>query len=212
MLFPLRQGHEVLGFIWATNFDTDNYSVIKETLEFTTFFISSELASYTMLKKLEHISYTDILSGVYNSNAMNSMVLDVVSRKAVIPRPYGVVFADINGLKKVNDESGHQAGDLLIKKAALVLQEVFLDQDIYRAGGDEFMIVVKGCDKEAFSEKISELKERTSDPDNISMSVGYIFNDSDLTIRDCLRIADEEMYKDKDKFYEEHPELERRNR
>ncbi|SFV01796.1 sensor domain-containing diguanylate cyclase [Butyrivibrio sp. INlla21] len=210
IIFPLRHNWELMGFIWATNFDTNNTSRIKETLEFTTFFISSEIASYIMLKKLEHVSYTDMLTGVFNSNAMNSMILDVVSKKSFIPKPYGVVFADINGLKRVNDESGHQAGDILIKKAALLLQEVFLDQDIYRAGGDEFMIVVKGCTKEEFFEKIDELKERTSDPDKVCLSVGCVFNDSDLSIRDCLRISDEEMYKNKDKFYEDHPEIDRR--
>ena len=210
IIFPLRHNWELMGFIWATNFDTENTSKIKETLEITTFFISSEIAGYIMLKKLEHVSYTDMLTGVYNSNAMNSMILDVVSNKSFIPKPYGVVFADINGLKRVNDESGHQAGDILIKKAALLLQEVFLDQDIYRAGGDEFMIVVKDCTKEEFSDKINALKEKTSDPNKICLSVGSVFNDSDLTIRDCLRLSDEEMYRNKDKFYEDHPEIDRR--
>ena len=45
-----------------------------------------------------------------------------------------------------------------------------------------------------------------SDPDNVCFSFGYCFNDSDIDIRDAMRIADEEMYKDKAKYYSEHPE------
>ena len=51
-----------------------------------------------------------------------------------------MVFADLNGLKRINDCDGHQAGDLLLKNASMALQNAFIGDEIYRAGGDEFLI------------------------------------------------------------------------
>ncbi len=107
VIFPLRHNRNLLGFIWTTNINVDHVQRIKDTLELTTFFISSEIASYLMLKQLEHVSYTDMLTGINNRNSMNDMVMKIVSGEAPVKEPYGVIFADINGLKRVNDVDGH---------------------------------------------------------------------------------------------------------
>ena len=206
VLFPLRHNKELLGYIWAINFDTENTQRIKETLELTTFFISSEIASYRIMKKLEHIGYTDLLTGINNRNLMNNRVIGVVSETEEIDEPYGIVFADLNGLKRVNDEEGHAAGDLLLKKAALLLQEVFIGDDVYRAGGDEFMVIAAGCTEEEFSRKVDTLRSRASDPDNVCFSVGSFFNDMSSDIRYAMKTADEAMYKDKEEYYARYPE------
>ena len=206
MVFPLRHNKELIGYIWATNFNTDNTSRIKDTLELTVFFISSEIASYKMFKRLEHISYTDLLTGILNRNAMNNRITGIVAGQEDLAEPYGIVFADLNGLKRVNDEQGHAAGDLMLKKASLLLQEVFIEDEIYRAGGDEFMIVVSGCTEERFFEKVDELKKRSSDPTSVCFSVGCFFNGDNTDIHDVMSIADEQMYKDKERYYAEHPE------
>ena len=205
-MFPLRHNGELLGFIWAANFDINAAEKIKETLEVSTFFISSEIAGYVMLKQLEHISYTDLLTGILNRNAMNNRVTDIVADESVIKKPYGIIFADLNGLKRINDKCGHQAGDLLLRKAGLVLQEVFPDDEVYRAGGDEFMVIVFKPTKEQFDRKVEELRKMASDPDNVCFSVGSIFNDTNMDIRDAMKYADEAMYKDKEEYYAAHPE------
>ena len=206
VVFPLRHNRELLGFIWATNFNIDSAQRIKETLELTTFFISSEIASYMMFNQLKHISYTDLLTGINNRNAMNNRVMRIVSGEENIKQPYGIVFADLNGLKKVNDEGGHSAGDLLLKKAGLLLQEIFTEDEIYRAGGDEFMVIVPGTSEEDFEHKIEELRKRSSDPDNVCFAVGSMYNGTDTDIRDIMRKADERMYRDKDQYYSDHPD------
>ena len=126
--------------------------------------------------------------------------------KELMNGPYGIIFADLNGLKRVNDEDGHAAGDILIKKAGLVLQEVFVGYDVYRAGGDEFMVIVTDCTEEKFMNKLGELRAKASDPENVCFSVGYCYNSEGMDIRDAMRVADEYMYKDKDKYYTEHPD------
>ena len=56
----------------------------------------------------------------------------------------GAIFADLNGLKTINDEHGHGVGDTLLKDAAKALNEVFDPDCIFRAGGDEFTVILRG--------------------------------------------------------------------
>ena len=212
VLFPLKFNNEILGFIWVTNFDTRNTERIKETLELTTFFLSSHIASYQMMTRLEHIGFTDMLTGVQNRNAMNNRVNSIVSGETFLNVPFGVVFADLNGLKTVNDTQGHSAGDLLLKKAALLLQELFAEDDIYRAGGDEFVVIVTGCTKEALEKRVQVLKERSDVPEGVCFAVGGYYVESGCDIRKAMQLADENMYRDKDDFYRRHPENDRRKR
>jgi diguanylate cyclase (GGDEF)-like protein len=206
VLFPLRFHQETLGFIWATNFDIRNTLEIKETLELTTFFISSQIANYNMIKRLEHISYTDLLTGVNNRNAMNNRITGITEGTEHIASPFGVVFADLNGLKTVNDSSGHFAGDLLLRKAAIVLQEVFTGDEIFRAGGDEFMVIISGCTEAEFLQKVEILRKRADSPNTVSFAVGSYFSASGCDIRDALHKADEDMYANKQLYYTMHPE------
>ena len=210
VMFPLRYNKEVLGFIWATNFDTDHLLQIKETLELTTFFISAEIAGQEMLRKLVQIGFSDMLTGVKNRNAMNNRVSEIVDGTESIKIPFGVIFLDLNGLKTVNDEQGHTAGDLLLKKAALILQEVFAGEDIYRAGGDEFVVLLSGITKEEFEEKIAALRSRSDDNEGVSFAVGAHHVASGCDIRDAMHLADEKMYSDKKEYYEKHPEKKKR--
>lgn len=206
VLFPMHYRSELLGFIWATNFDERSTQRIQETLELTTFFISSEIAGQRMVEQLKHISYTDMLTGVKNRNAMNNRVTDIVSGTEYLQIPFGVIFADLNGLKCVNDLQGHAAGDLLLKKAALLLQEIFAQGDVYRAGGDEFVAFLPDISREDFEDCIRTLKSSANDPENVCFAVGGYYVESGCDIRDAMRLADEDMYRNKEQYYREHPE------
>ena len=209
-LFPLKSPDSLLGYIWATNFDADKAGRIKETLELTSFVLSSEIANYLLLRQLRVLSAKDLLTGVNNRNAMNNRVTDIVEGKEGSDQPFGVVFADLNGLKTINDAQGHNAGDLLLKKAAILLQELFDGNDIYRAGGDEFVVLLTGCTREALAQKVHELRERSDTPENVCFAVGSYYAEAGFDIRDAMRLADENMYADKKAFYQAHPESDRR--
>ena len=142
VLCPLSFEGELIGYIWATNFEVDNTDRIKDTLELTTFFLSSEISRFRLLNRLHMLSTVDLLTGAFNRNAMNSRIDSLANDKDAATHPLGVIFADLNGLKRVNDTKGHEAGDILLKNAALLLQAVFVGYEIYRAGGDEFFILL----------------------------------------------------------------------
>ncbi len=209
-LFPLRYNDETIGFIWATNFALEETDHIKETLELSTYFIASEIANYKLLQRLETLSSTDLLTGVRNRNAMNNRVIQIASGRERMPTSYGIIFADLNSLKAVNDRTGHNAGDKLLVDAAEILQTTFSGSSIYRAGGDEFLIIDLETPKEVLSSKVEALREKSDNTNNISFAIGFYYEEKGGDIRVAMREADSRMYEDKKAFYDRHPEC--RNR
>ena len=210
VLFPLQYNDETIGFIWATDFDTKDTDRIKETLELTTFFIASEIANYQLLQRLEMLSSTDLLTGVLNRNAMNNRVLRMVSGRERAPQSIGIVFADLNGLKPVNDKDGHNAGDCLLKEAALILKLTFEGCEIYRAGGDEFVIIALDKPRKEIESLVEKIRKDSADPQNVSFAVGFYYDDKGGDIRVAMREADALMYEDKKQYYDRFPELRRK--
>ena len=208
VLLPLRSGTEILGYIWALDFDVERTVTIKETLELTAFFISAHIANHLLIKRMETISSMDLLTGIFNRNAMNNRIFHICEGKKEIPDYVGIVFVDLNGLKRMNDNQGHFAGDMLLKNAALVLQKEFENCEIYRAGGDEFMIIAPDMPEDEFDEHVEKLRKATESPDGVCFAVGKCYERS-ADIRKAMRTADERMYADKQKFYERHPEIAR---
>ena len=208
VLFPLKSGDELIGYIWVTNFDTVNTLRIKETLELSTYFIASEIANYVLLTRLRELSTMDMLTGIMNRNEMNNRIDELREGRSRLDRP-GIVFADLNGLKRVNDQCGHEEGDRMLKNGAAVLRQVFAGDEIYRAGGDEFMILTRGRDEEELNRKCGEIRQRSSAYPHVSFAVGCCVIQDPREIRNALKKADERMYQDKEAYYRSNPNLRR---
>ena len=197
VLFPLFSRGHFLGYIWALNFKDEDTPHIKDTLELTTYFIASEIASQQFIEQLRTVSKMDQLTGVMNRNAMNERIASLTETSGM-----AVIFADMNGLKQVNDCQGHEEGDQLLKNAAMILQSTFTGAEIYRAGGDEFMILMSGTNSTDVEGKIREIKTKAQMFENVSFSVGYSLLDEEKEIRNALSKADQRMYGDKQRYYE----------
>ena len=210
VLFPLRSGDQHLGYMWATNFDPEKAGRIKETLELTTFVLSSEIANYLLLRQLRVLSSFDVLTGLHNRNSMNERVAALNAGTQGRGESVGVVFADLNGLKTVNDEEGHDAGDALLRDAAGALREVFDPEEIFRAGGDEFTMILRRADEALLEEKAAALRAAAEKYDRVSFAIGVCAVADGTLIDEALRVSDERMYEDKRRFYAAHPERCRR--
>ena len=205
VLLPLNYNNETLGYMWATNFNIENAVKIKETIELAAFFIASEISNYLLLKQLELLSSTDILTGVKNRNSMNAVIGDIVTGKSQPKTPCSVIFADLNGLKFVNDTMGHKEGDNILKTAASILKSTFPETDVYRAGGDEFVVLAPGMDESELKKRISALYARANKVENLHFAVGTdVITDSN-DILSAMHLADERMYIDKSEYYKRHP-------
>ena len=208
VLFPLKKGKDLLGYMWATNFETKEAERIKETLELTTYFVTSAIANEQLVQRLKVLSSIDMLTGVMNRNEMNNRIDRIAGGDDQI-KDLGIVFADLNGLKRVNDDKGHISGDQLLQKAAEVLRELFPEGNIFRAGGDEFMILVPDTTEEYLKEKADRIHETRLGFGDACFAVGWCFIEDSKDILNALHISDERMYEDKERFYKEHPELKR---
>ena len=196
VLFPLRQGNELLGFIWAINFDTQNALRIKETLELTTFFISSHIARYKVLKRLKHMGYTDTLTGLPNRFACNEYISELITKD----EKFAVVSIDLNNFKSINDTLGFDGGNKVLievsKRWKTICEEEFEDIEfcLTRTGADEFILVISGNKtdlkiEDIISRYVEALNENlTIDGYDIyvTASFGYAEYPSDANTTDTL--------------------------
>ena len=210
VLFPLMPRGQFLGYIFAINFLEEKTQHIRDTLELTTYFIASEIANNRFIEQLQTLNKMDLLTGVMNRNAMNSRIAAAGRAGDETNGPMGVIFADMNGLKYTNDHHGHSAGDLLLKNAAMILQNTFIGDEIYRVGGDEFLILLQDTDEEEMRRKIAEMKKKAEMFDNVRFAAGYSLVRPGMDLREALAEADARMYQDKEDYYREHPEMKRR--
>ena len=210
ILSPLAHGNKLMGVLFISNFNVDRILELKEIMDLTSFFLSSEIANNALMERLEYMSNIDFLTGVKNRNSMNARVDWHVSRISSVHVPFGVVFADLNGLKQCNDSGGHEAGDRLLKRSAELLQKHFGEYEIYRSGGDEFVIIVPGCDKETFDNRVDALRAESGYGQTVCLAIGAYWSDTSNDLRLSMHIADEAMYADKHRFYQEHPDLARK--
>lgn len=111
----------------------------------------------------------------------------------------GVAYIDLNGLKKINDEQGHEAGDIFIKTAGSVIRKIF-PKDCYRIGGDEFVIIFLNINDTVFYENIEHLRNEML-ANNISISIGVVWKPVITDLEELLRLADHYMYKEKEEYH-----------
>jgi len=148
-------------------------------------------------------AYYDQMTGLKNRRAYAEH-LDSLARD--LPQDICVIMADINGLKKANDTIGHEAGDELIISTADCLQQAFSCTDnVYRIGGDEFCVIMKGSIKDADHcidqlEKIAS-KRKGQYIDCISISCGAESSEGHNDIETVVQEADRKMYENKNNYY-----------
>lgn len=209
VIYPLRSDNKTIGYIWAGNFPVEKTLMIKETLGLTSFILSAEIANEQNVRKMKIMSSTDLLTGVYNRNAMNNRISEDVNGTRLIKKPFGVFFIDVNGLKTINDTQGHLAGDNLLKDVALTLKELNGENiEIYRVGGDEFLIITPKTSPAEFLKIEEELKSKCELPNRAHFAVGSCHSDENDDVRRAMQKADARMYEVKEEYYSRHPEYE----
>jgi diguanylate cyclase (GGDEF)-like protein len=151
-------------------------------------------------------SLRDDLTGLYNRRGFLTFAEEQIKLACAGRRELLVVFADVDGLKAINDAYGHSEGDRALKKAAEVLLTVFRDTDVVaRLGGDEFAVLALDCSAGGLvriNAHFDKLLRSVNDLGNswkLSISVGTIYVDSQhpLSISDLLSKADKIMYERK---------------
>ncbi len=193
---PLYDDKNVIGFYGVDNPPTGFTDYASDMLQIMGYFISSCIKRRNLVTMLQQMSYTDQLTGFGNRYAMNKHIEHMADRESV-----GVIFCDVTGLKQVNDTQGHVAGDKLILRACESLRRVFAGYELFRIGGDEFLVLCPGIEAEALKEKDEALKKDLQE-NSISMAVGSVWQkEGRKNIDKLLSESEKLMYEDKSNYY-----------
>lgn len=195
---PLILEGEIIGFYGVDNPLEEIMDHIADVAEIVGHFITSLLEKQKLMAQLEKLSFEDSLSNVRNRHALNHYLGKTEEMKNV-----GVVYCDVLGLKKVNDALGHQAGDALIVRASQSLQKSFRRTDIYRVGGDEFLVLCRGLDEDVFLSRVETLRKDMVE-NRAEMSLGCVWRESVTDVEALVIEADGLMYEEKRAYYATH--------
>ena len=199
---PLFNNGLLIGFIGVDNPSVEylHYGLLEQI----TSFIVNDLQKRLLIEKLQVLSYRDSLTGVCNRTSYIKY-LDELKDNSY--STLGVIFIDINGLKKANDSRGHAYGDQMIVRISGLLKKTFAEK-VFRIGGDEFVCLVP-CSGAAMSVDLYrtlhsafDLFNRTSEKAyNITVSTSFYLlpGDTESTLQEMLAHADAMLYEEKQK-------------
>lgn len=184
-----------LGFIGVDD-PAENFEAAS-LLTSISYFVVDDLEKRKMMLQLERMSYEDTLTGLKNRNCYFARLQEL---QRLAPTSLGVVYLDINGLKRINDTYGHAHGDEIIKNASQYLRNTF-QEDIYRIGGDEFVTLCVDMERAPFEELVEKLREEVNQDETCSLSIGAKWDDGEIHAEDLIADADELMYINKQSYY-----------
>lgn len=191
---PLKVKKKIIGFLGVDN--PRNHYDDATLLSSIQYFIINSIERRERQQQLENLSYRDMLTGLYNRNKYIRVVEAYAGKNL---HNVGVAYIDLNGLKKMNDVYGHEAGDALICKAATSITAVFPDC-AFRVGGDEFVIAEADILETQFLKKIDKLHEEMENR-QVSVSIGVLWKEEQNDIVGMLKSADNIMYDAKKKYH-----------
>ncbi len=194
VLAKLTDKNTIIGYLLVDNISRETDVNIKEVVESVAIFISEEVRNYILQSEMLYMSEHDILTDAGNRKAFNSKIGMLEGMEISV----GICFVDINGLKSVNDEMGHEAGDNVIKEASEAIASIFKKKYCYRIGGDEFVVVMPQVSEETFAQHVERLRKKSK---KISMAIGSVWSEKCLDVEELVNIADKNMYADKTEFY-----------
>jgi diguanylate cyclase (GGDEF)-like protein len=154
---------------------------------------------------LHDLALSDNMTGLLNRTALTEHTAEyesIISQNL----PLGIIQLDVNNLKTVNDNLGHEMGDKLIGTAANGLRESFKNNcRIYRTGGDEFLVIITNTSPQlTYETGIKALKEYcdnfNSKPNidfNLVIAHGYVEVQEQMSLSDAIDMADVLMYQNK---------------
>jgi diguanylate cyclase (GGDEF)-like protein len=193
---PLIINDRIIGFYGVDNPPVSFLQNISGLLHIMGHFTISLLKSRNLIKKLENMSFYDQLTGFGNRHAMDKYVAEADPDESI-----GIIYCDVMGLKTVNDEKGHHAGDQLIIRACRCIEKAFPDYSRFRIGGDEFLVLCKGISEEALSDRAALLKSYMKE-NSALMALGCVWHPNSAdSIDRLLAEADKRMYDDKRAYY-----------
>lgn len=173
-------------------------SVRHEGQQFTLAVIRDARKRFEYEEELRQIGFHDSLTGLYNRHYFDE---ELKRLQAGRTWPVGILVADVDGLKAVNDHFGHAAGDELLRRAGKVLSAAVRREDVVaRIGGDEYAAILPGLGEDDFRtiyDRVLRGCESAGGRHALRISLGFAAGERHATLREVVRRADARMYEAK---------------
>lgn len=204
---PLICGNDVVGVLKVLSADTDHFTEDSiKVLELMSGLIAASMFHVMRNEESElyHKATHDSLTGISNRSLFYDRLRQKLSQALLDHPSFGIISLDMDGLKEINDNSGHRAGDAAIKEVALRIKKVLRECDtVSRLGGDEFAILVASAsEKKALLSVMKRIENEIMKPfefecKNIKLSVSIgaaLFGEDGTQLEELIEKADKEMY------------------
>lgn len=157
--------------------------------------VSTSVEAYALIKNMGTIDFT---TGLLNRNAYKNALeeLDIPDGQ-----PFACIFIDVNGLHEMNNTYGHDKGDEMLHYVADTLKTVFPDDEVFRIGGDEFMIFARNHSMSLIDLRVAHINRLIAEAD-YAVSIGVEWREFDHNISEMITAADHKMYEAKKRYYE----------
>lgn len=211
LFMPLHFRKRTIGYFVIRN---ALYLMEKQYLFKVVNILTSAMENLYEKEKLEYMnqilsdmSIKDSMTGLYNRLGYQRLACPLFEKKKQEKKNLLIMFMDMDRLKYINDQYGHEYGDIAIKIVAnTILNHCHENSIPIRMGGDEFLIIEQIRSDEEIREKIANMKKEMEYsakekelPFYLSFSIGCMITDmnQDKELEDYIREADEVMYKEK---------------
>lgn len=196
MTAQLEYQGEDLGFIGIDNPSKDKIDELEPVLDMMAYLIAQLIKSRATIHRLNEMGYQDRLTGCGTRYALFHDIDQIRMGTELC-----IVYADVMGLKKVNDTKGHDAGDVLLRQMSEGLQKYFGKNSVYRLGGDEFLVIKENVTREEMTRLLDRARKDLEIRD-VHFAAGLVVCENYREdIQRYIREADGLMYQEKKEKY-----------
>ncbi|WP_455579411.1 bifunctional diguanylate cyclase/phosphodiesterase [Faecalibacillus intestinalis] len=196
IVFIVTMGSIKVGGIYEFDvFSIFLYSLIG--IAFEHIFVKSRLVSLINAKNMEKMSYCDMLTNTRNRNSYEERIKGIKSSASFVGT---VLYFDVDGLHNINNIKGHDEGDRVLIKVASILNELFNKNDVYRTGGDEFIVISSESKDDAIQDKVNYIRSFLKES-KFKFSIGYACSNGDKSFDEVKSLAENLMYSNKSNNY-----------
>ena len=192
------------------------YNALVLSMKDSAYYMTSLNLAKTEIREISETAYKDALTGVGSKraydNEMHKLQADLGRNQKI---KFSIVMIDINNLKYVNDSFGHEHGDEYIKGCCNIICKVYKKSPVFRIGGDEFVVILRGDDYvnrmdcfDSLEDLFDESGNNTSAEEYCRYSASFGMADydpsTDKNVDDVFKRADKLMYDFKKEFKKAH--------
>lgn len=194
---PVKEPNDVhVGSLGVANMKKRGKTV--ELLEWVMLSFSMAVQNIASFQAIEEMGNRDRLTGLKNRNSYQK-TLEIYEQEQ--EPGLSCVYVDADGLHDINNQYGHEAGDLLLQTAAGVLGETFGEEDVYRIGGDEFVAFCHGFSGIEVEQKVKQAEKKIEEK-GYHISVGIERREAKPFIYEMIKQAEVNMFEAKRSYHE----------